>query len=94
MRSDEVAGDGDDRIVLPLQAVRDAARALCCWWCGKARPYGHVEPCIVPLIEQRDLLLTAALDDRQVSGDCQDPVKHGACSGCACTCHTTPERTP
>jgi hypothetical protein len=85
--------DIDDRVVLPLQHTRDAAAALCGWWCGRQRPDGHVSPCLIPLLERRDALLGALTVD-QVSGDCMDPVKHGACSGCACTCHHHSRRTP
>lgn len=86
------AGD-DDRVVLPLEQTRDAAAALCGWWCGRRRPDGHVDPCLVPLLEQREQLLRAAAPTGQVSGDCLDPVKHSACSGCACSCHRHSQRT-
>jgi hypothetical protein len=80
----------DDRVVLPLSRVRDAAAVLCWSWCGGERP--HAEECLVPLLEERDRLLAERPLLDGVSGDCADPVKHGACSGCACSCHRHPAR--
>lgn len=87
----------DDRIVLSLSRAREAASLLCNRLC-RARhrhmeddwvwpPPPHDESCIVPDIEARDALMAKDYEVRTISGDCQDPVKHGACSGCACSCH-------
>lgn len=86
-----MTAETDDRIVLPLSHTRDAASALCGWWCGRKRFDGHIDPCLIPLLERRDALLGELTVD-QVSGDCLDPVKHAACSGCACECHRHSKR--
>ncbi len=81
----------DDRVVLPASRVRFAAVTLCrlaCLQPGAARAEAvHDDACLMPLLLARDLEAAAWTAAGQVSGDCQDPVKHSACPGCACECH-------
>jgi hypothetical protein len=87
----------DDRVVLPLTAVRRAAVALC--WVDCTHPVGkparHCDVCLIPALTEIDL--RRAEVDRtaasQISGDCLDPVKHRSCMGCSCACHMS-RRTP
>lgn len=85
----------DDRIVLPLAVTRRAQIALCEALCQHTPDrVRHCDVCLTPLLEDRDRRMA----DRHsrpdlISGDCLDPVKHRACSGCGCACHLS-RRTP
>lgn len=80
--------DTDDRIVLPLGAVREAARLTCRVACQGGI---HMRPCLVPYVEQRDALVAADGQRRYTEGldpDCiVGGAKHLACTGCVCECH-------
>jgi hypothetical protein len=78
----------DDRIVLPLEKVRLAARALCNAKCpvddgGRRR---HRMFCLVPNLESRDEMVRRVNDVLGVTPDCRDGA-HAACTGCTCRCH-------
>lgn len=82
----------DNRVVLPLDRVRQTAATFCRLAClpagaHRAEPV-HDDHCLAPLLAERDRLLDEIYAQTRISGDCLDPVKHGACSGCGCTCHT------
>ena len=77
----------DDRVTLPLTKTRAAAELLhskVCWIAADA----HHEACLLPDLAERDLSMATTYAATSISGDCMDPVKHGACSGCSCHCHT------
>lgn len=84
----------DNRIVLPLDHVREAAAMLCTMRCrawyrvrNRVVPTEHADVCLVPLIEQRDALLGTTYAGK-VSPDCQvGGVKCQACTGCLHECH-------
>ena len=83
----------DDRVTLPLAKTRAAAERLCneiCpdLWSSKTVLLSHDPICLMPLLAERDLLMAETYLATSISGDCMDPVKHGACSGCGCHCHT------
>ena len=83
----------DDRVTLPLSAVRAAADWLCGYlcddsWTGKLQSSDHHPDCLNPLLAERDLLMVTTFLATAISGDCLDPTKHGSCGGCACHCHT------
>ena len=76
----------DDRVTLPLTKTREAAKLLCNIICDM--PSAHDPICIVPDITERDRMMATTYAATSISGDCLDPVKHEACSGCSCHCHT------
>ena len=83
----------DDRVTLPLSAVRAAAIRMCAGFCddpwtGDLLPSGHDPACLIPLLVERDAMAAEVYRTTAISGDCMDSVKHGACGGCACHCHT------
>lgn len=90
----------DDRIVLPLSRVREAASLLCNRLCRERQrhmsgpdwvwpPPPHDESCLVPDIEQRDGLMAEQADySDKISPDCQvGGAKCQACTGCIHDCH-------
>ena len=83
----------DDRVTLPLSAVRAAANLLCgvvCGdpWTGRLIHDAHDLRCLQPLLDERDAMAAEVYRTTAISGDCMDSVKHSACGGCACHCHT------
>lgn len=75
----------DNRIVLPLDYTREAARQLCLLACQGG---AHIRPCLVPLIAERDALMVRQPEVLGISPDCQvGGVKCQACTGCTHDCH-------
>lgn len=62
----------DDRVVLPLERTRTAAALLHDLACLPGHP--HEPQCLVPLLDQRDQLLTGAPSPGAISGDCLVPA--------------------
>ena len=79
---------GENRVVLPLDYARDAARMLCMHAC---RGGVHIRPCLVPLLAERDRMMAERPKQRYgVSPDCVvGGVKCQACTGNGCehACH-------
>ena len=76
--------DADDRIVLPLSAVRRAVEEM-----DKAfdcAPGDHASWCLGPYLEKRDADMARQDEVLGVTPDCRDG-KHEACTGCTCDCH-------
>lgn len=92
----------DNRITLPLDAVRLAAERLCEWTCDSPvyddLGMEHEAPCLVPLLDARDALLASDRDRAYTEGLDPDCIiggaKHAACTGCSCDCHRHSRRTP
>ena len=84
----------DDRVTLPLTKTRAAAERFCFLVCVDPRDRDdavvvkHDPNCLMPLLAERDLATATTYLATSISGDCMDPVKHSACSGCSCHCHT------
>lgn len=71
-------------MTVPLDKALLAAELVHVTWCTDTV---HAPACLLPEVQTREALLAEQYQWTQVSGDCQDPVKHGACGGCACECH-------
>lgn len=75
----------DDRITLPLSAVRVAVAEM-----DKAfdcAPGDHASWCLGPYLERRDELMARDLEPLGVSPDCAVNKHAPVCSGCSCHCH-------
>lgn len=82
---------GENRIVLPLDAVRRAVAESCRM--SDCAPGDHASWCLGPYLEQRDHLMTHEHHVKGPSPDCRDG-KHVACTGCLCDCHRHSNRKP
>ena len=85
----------EDRVTLPLSAVRAAADRLCDEICTDP-PGGPIIPrrvlgehdrtCLRPLLAERDLMVANTYLATSISQDCLKG-KHPLCKGCACHHH-------
>ena len=81
----------EDRVTLPLAAVKVAAKMLCqtvCIdpWTGEVLPGGHDPTCLMATLTDAENAAAAVYAATSISQDCLKG-EHPLCKGCACHHH-------